>query len=98
MEELIKEASPRTVERLWLIEHFRILPTDERYTRLSDTQVSVLVNNWLNMPDEYEMKRSYWEKKLKTIAANPPPVDQLREIGYSDEEIRKIQAECNGGQ
>lgn len=74
-----------------MIEHFRVLPTDERYLRLSEPQISVLVNYWLNSPGEEDMKRAYWEGKRE----DGPPVDELAALGYSPEQIEAIKAELH---
>lgn len=89
---LHQEAKPKTLERLWLIEHFRVLPTDERYLRLSDDQVAVLLNYWLHASDEEAVKRLYWKDKQP----QGPGDEELAALGYSAEQIKAIKADLNG--
>lgn len=86
---------PETRERLWIIEHFRVLPTDERYLGLTDAQVSIIINNWLYSLGDEDLKRFYWEKKLGE-EKDLPGADDLSELGYSPEQIERIRRELSG--
>lgn len=70
-----------------------MLPTDERYLRLSDTQVSLLLANWLESCDESALKRIHWEAKKKMSGKAAPADADLAALGYSAEEIDAIKAE-----
>ena len=87
-----RQIDPETLERLWVIEHFKILPTDERYLKLSEGQISLVMSYWLDSASEDEMKRAFWENKKKTA----PDDDPLKGLGYSQKQIDAIKAEMNG--
>ena len=93
---MMKEASPRARERLWIIEHFRVLPTDERFLRLTDEQIAVIINAWLAAPGDDELKRVYWTERDKKTKPMPDDSD-LSGIGWSPEEIEAIKAELKHG-
>jgi hypothetical protein len=91
-EEQLKKAPWQTLQRLWIMEHFRALPTDPRIEELSDDQISLLMTYWLNN-DERDIKVAYLEQKAKEEAEKQKPVfkaDELREIGYSEAEIKEM--------
>lgn len=87
-----RQLDPETLERLWLIEHFKILPTDERYLKMSRGQISLIMGYWLDSASEEDMKRAYWEGLKKSA----PTDDQLKELGYSQAQIDAIKADMNG--
>lgn len=66
-----------------------MLPTDERYLSLSQAQITVLFNFWLNTVPEDMMKYDYWKNKK----AEAPEIEQLRELGYTDAQIETIRKE-----
>ena len=72
-----------------MMEHFRVLPTDERARELSDLQISLLMQYWLDY-DEDNARRSYREDQSRKKAKPQFNENSLRELGYSDEEIRSI--------
>jgi len=80
------------LQRLWVMEHFRVLPTDPKVKALSDDQISLIMLYWLNN-DERDIKTAYLAYKEKEAEAKSKPsfkADDLRDIGYTDAEIEKI--------
>lgn len=72
-----------------MCEHFKVLPTDERFLALTDLQVGALFSNWLYSLPEDELWRAYWtERKRK----DKPKMgaEELKDIGYSESEIQAI--------
>lgn len=68
------------------------MPTDPRIKELSDDQISLLMIYWLNN-DERDIKAAYLEQKAKEEAKKQKPAfkaDDLREIGYSEAEIKEM--------
>jgi len=76
--------------RLWLIEHFRILPTDKRYKKLSEDQIEILFCNFLSSPIDEEYKNTYRKGMSKTDVIKTMPKEIFKEMGYSEEDMKKI--------
>jgi hypothetical protein len=78
----------RTRERFWVCDHYKVLPTDDRFRALTDLQVSALFSGWLYSLPEAELWKAYWSEKSK----EKPKVNakELLDIGYSESEIRAI--------
>jgi len=93
LEEHLEEAEPITKTRLWVIEHFRILPTDKKYQDLTDLQAELLFLNFLKSPDESFYKKAY-QKKIKEDALELP-AEKLKEMGYNEEELKQINMELS---
>lgn len=94
-EKLWDEISPQSRARLWICEHFGILPTDNRYKRLSDLQASLLFTNWLLSPEEQDVKIAYWTEK-SSLNKSLPRREDLKAIGYSDAQVDEILKEITG--
>lgn len=73
------------------MDHYRVLPTDPRYLALTDEQVEVLFFSFLSMPTEEQWKE--WYRKQKAESRLDIPVEQLKEMHYSDAEIAQIRKE-----
>jgi hypothetical protein len=94
---LWSDIKPTTNARLWVIEHFRVLPTDERFVKLSESQVSLLYGSWLHsLPDDY-VKREYWASKKEKAPIKEKEEEALRDLGYSDDDIAAIKKEIGNG-
>lgn len=59
---------------------------------MSQHQISVLMEFWLHAASDEDIKRSYWQGKRE----DGPADDDLRELGYSPEQIKAIKADLNG--
>jgi len=79
------------------MEHFKILPTDDRFKKLTIDQMEILYYNFLNTPSD-EAQRKYYLDKI----SNKDKVDSIPEdyavsvLGYTKEDIAKIKGELNG--
>ncbi|MDR1904601.1 MAG: hypothetical protein LBQ88_20240 [Treponema sp.] len=82
----MKQSSSPQIQRLWAMEHFRVLPTDPKVRELTDNQISLLLQYWLDY-DEDHFRRAYREKKA--IEQSKPQFDRqaLYDMGYTDAEI-----------
>jgi hypothetical protein len=71
---------------MWAMEHFRVLPTDRRLLDLTDDQIGLLMQYWLDYDEEY-FRRTYRERKA--VETSKPEFNRqaLYDIGYTDEEI-----------
>lgn len=77
--------------RLWLVNHFKVLPTDPRYRALNDDQIELLFSSFLQMPTEEQWKS--WYARQKREERLDLPVDELKGMGYTDADIEKIKKE-----
>jgi len=93
LEELLEEADPITKTRLWVIEHFKILPTDKRYQELTDLQAELLFLSFLKSPDDSFYKQTY-QKKTKEDNLELP-IEKLKEMGYNKEELAQLNIELS---
>jgi hypothetical protein len=72
-----------------VIEHFRVLPTDQRYKELTDDQIELLFHSYLLLPDDDSYKAMYQDHKHMRDSGLPEESD-LKESGYSADEIRQM--------
>lgn len=67
------------------MEHFRILPTDQRMKNLNERQIEILYYNFLISPTDEEIKNEY-RKEIKKKSDS----EDLKDLGYSKEELEQI--------
>ena len=65
------------------------MPTDPRLDRLTDEQTSVLFQYWLDY-DEDIARKMYREKRATEVTKPAFDGEELRSLGYSEQEIEKI--------
>jgi len=90
LEQVAKEVSLD----LWIINHFRKLPTEECYEKLTDAQKELIYVGYLNMPTDEQLHRAYSKEKANAgpVITHQDAVD-FRKRGYSAEQIEKMQRE-----
>lgn len=81
----MKSAKPEQKLNLWIMEHFQVLPTDERYTLLSIGQKEVLFLNFLISPTDKEYRANYPRTRAPDI-----PDEILEALHYNPDEIKEI--------
>jgi hypothetical protein len=96
IESLVEQAGGRQKIKLWVMDYFRILPTDPRMKALTAEQAEILFLNHCSLPDDALLKASYREEKIKERKLLEFPAEQFKAMGYSDEEIEKLRKEING--
>ena len=74
--------------RLWLLNRYKVLPTEQRYKDLTDEQVEILFEYFLNFPDDELIKRRFVEGEI--AKSKIPPREQFQKMGYSEDEIDGI--------
>ena len=87
--------SPESRSRLWVCEHFRVLPTDSKYKALTDLQANLLFTNYLFTANESDIKAAYWSERVNTKKSLPNRED-LVALGYNDKQIDEILKEIAG--
>lgn len=79
--------------RMWIIEHFKILPTDKRYKELTIDQIEFLFANYLVSPEDINYKRGYKQGISKDQIIETMPKDLMKKMGYSEKDIERIGSE-----
>ncbi len=74
---------------LWICEHYRVLPTEERYKRLSDRQKYLLFLGFVEQPKHDDMHKAYRNSNTHSFSDNEKR--NLRNIGYTPEQLKRIQ-------
>lgn len=85
---------PQARVRLWVCEHYGILPTDDRSKKLTDLQAGLLFTNWLHSASDEDIKRSYWAD-LRSHENKGPCREDLAAIGYTESQIDEILQEAS---
>ena len=75
---------------LWICNHYKVLPTDDRFKRLGDEQKYMLFKAYLEQPLSDEIHKAYRQSKptLDTTTEN-----NLKKLGYTPEQLRRLQHE-----
>jgi len=84
----LQQASLEVKLKLWVIEHFRILPTDKRFKRLRWDQVELLFINYISQPSDEQYRQTYIESKQKEVEEIPE--SSMLDMGYNEDEIKEI--------
>jgi len=81
---------------LWIINHFRVLPTEDRYMRLTERQKSLMITGYFENPIPDEARLAY----RASIDADSNGIRGLTEtdkvnlmnrFGYSNEQLDRIE-------
>lgn len=75
------------------MEHFRVLPTDERFKQLTDHQINMMFVYYLMRPEDSILKELYRKNQEVEVVKEELPVDLLKAQGYTDVQIAKIRQE-----
>lgn len=76
--------------RLWIMEHFRMLPTDPKFKELTDEQIEILYLNYLKSPEDSDMKAFYRERKNREREREDLRKNLEASGKYSKERIEQI--------
>lgn len=85
---------PKAVARalnldLWVCHHFRILPTDKRYKRLTENQKYLLYIGWLELPTSDQIKLWYTKKSGEPVISEEDETN-FKKIGYTSAQIKRM--------
>ena len=69
--------------------HFKILPTDERYKKLTENQKYLLYIGWLELPTSEQIKQWYAKKSGEPIITDED-AENFRKLGYTSAQIKKM--------
>lgn len=73
---------------LWICHHFRVLPTEGRFKRLTENQKRLLFYSFQEMPTDDELIMDVRIREDAERQALPP--DDLIKLGYTQEQIDRI--------
>lgn len=90
MGEIVESASLSQKVKLWIIEHFRILPTDERFKKLKEDQMELLFCYFVSSPNDEQYRKAHYSNLSKEEIMETLPEDKIKEMGYSEEELKDI--------
>jgi 2-polyprenyl-3-methyl-5-hydroxy-6-metoxy-1,4-benzoquinol methylase len=71
------------------MEHFRVLPTDDRAERVSEEQIDLLFQYWLDY-DEEIIRKSYREQQIERRNKPSFRKKDLLDLGYTEEQIAEM--------
>lgn len=69
--------------------HFRILPTDERFKRLTENQKYLLYIGWLELPTSDQIKLWYDKKSSEPMISGEDETN-FKKLGYTSAQIKKM--------
>ena len=90
MLEMMELASPKQRLKFWVIEHFRILPTDERFKQLTEDQMELLFCYFVSNPTDEQYRKAHYSNLSKEEVMETLPEDKIKEMGYSEKELKDI--------
>jgi len=88
--EVVEAAELKQKVKLWIIEHFRVLPTDERFKQLTEDQMELLFCYFLVSPTDEQYKEAHKRNLSKDEVIETFPKEKLKEMGYTEEELENI--------
>jgi len=74
---------------LWVCHHFRVLPTEERYKRLTENQKYLLYIGWLELPSSEQMKL-WHDKKAGDPIITDEDAKNFKNLGYTKDQIKHM--------
>ena len=93
LEELAREESLD----LWVCHHFRVLPTDDRYKRLTNNQKVLLFFGWKTLPSSEQIKR-FFDRKEGDPTIDKGTAANFKKLGYTATQIRRMKEQlANAG-
>lgn len=81
---------------LWICHHFRVLPTEKRFKRLTEKQKVLLLHSWIELPTSEQLKAvNHDESRLPAI--DDTTEENLLNVGYTQEQIDTIKEQIADG-
>lgn len=81
---------------LWICDHYKVLPTEDRYKQLSEQQKYLLFLGFVGQPTDEEMHASY--RNSQTIGIGDREKKNLQGLGYTSAQILKMRKELEKAQ
>lgn len=73
----------------WIINHFKVLPTDERFIKLTERQKVYLFYTYLEFPTDEQLHKVH--SQAKTVPqVTKDDIPAFTDMGYSPAQIRQI--------
>lgn len=81
---------------LWICDHYQVLPTEDRYKKLTEKQKYLLFLGFVDQPTDEQMHRSY--RASKTTYIGKEEKQNLSALGYLPEQLRYMQDQLEKAQ
>jgi len=97
----LEEVDPKAVIEairldLWVIHHFRVLPTDHRFKSLTVNQKRLLLESWMNLPTSDQLKE-YQYRTTEDPEITTKDEELFALAGYSPEQIARMKDQLEKG-
>jgi hypothetical protein len=86
----MKEVAQEVQLDLWVCEHFKVLPTDDRFLKLSTTQKNLLWWGFITLPSDSAVRAEYWSSQKIEEPITNDELDGMRSLGYTEEQLERI--------
>ena len=74
---------------LWIIHHFRVLPTDDRFQRLTENQKVLLFHGWTELPTSEQIKK-FRDRKSGDPVIEKEDEANFKALGYTPTQLRRM--------
>lgn len=74
---------------LWICHHFKVLPTDDRFKKLTNNQKDLLLAGFIENPTDKEIIQ--YHRNIEKEIVNEDDIEAFREGGYTEDQIERIQ-------
>lgn len=75
----------------WICDHYDVLPTEDRYKRLTDRQKYLLFQGFINRPSDADIHRAY-QISQRLFISHEEEANWMKR-GYSLEQIKRMKHE-----
>jgi hypothetical protein len=74
---------------LWVCHHFRVLPTEDRFKRLTEDQKVLLFFGWLENPSSDQLKRHH-DRRATDPVIDDVAAENFKKRGYTSDQIKRM--------
>jgi len=77
---------------LWIINHFKVLPTEDRFKELTELQKNLIFVGYLEHPTSEQLHSAHYG--AETTKVTKADEKSFGELGYSQEQINRIREQA----
>ena len=85
MKTIVKEVSLD----LWICNHFKVLPTEERFKKLTPNQKALLYTGWVELPTSDQIKKFYDSKDTDPVITKSDETN-FKALGYTPAQLKRM--------